>query len=248
MINRSRKLGLKLLGAVCLIAAGSAANATSPTNSEYKAALALTPNLENGARIYRVCVACHGAEGWGNTSGAYPQIAGQLATVVIKQLADIRAGNRDNPIMRAFTSNRVLGGAQDIADVAAYIAQLPMTDNNGRATAIHEKLGAELYKNECSDCHGDDGEGDSQEHIPALHGQHYHYLVRQFNWIRNGRRKNADPEMVKQIKRFSATDVSAVMAYAANLSPPKEKLAPPGYTNPDFPEYWRGWRPSPNAR
>lgn len=216
--------------------------------SEFEKAIKLTPNLENGARIYRNCVACHGAEGWGSSSGSYPQIAGQLATVVIKQLADIRAGNRDNPIMRAFTSDRVFSSAQDIADVSGYIASMPMTDNNGRATGLRKEYGKELYLTECADCHGESGEGDLDKHIPALQGQHYNYLVRQFNWIRNGRRRNADPEMVEQIKRFTARDTSSVMAYAANLSPPKEKLAPSGYRNPDFPEHWRGWRPSPNAR
>lgn len=216
--------------------------------SEFEKAVKLTPNLENGARIYRNCVACHGAEGWGNSTGSYPQIAGQLATVIVKQLADIRAGNRDNPIMRAFTSDRVFSSAQDIADVAGYIANMPMTDNNGRATGLHGDYGKELYLAECSDCHGENGEGDLDKHIPALHGQHYNYLVRQFNWIRNGRRKNADPQMVEQIERFTARDTSAVMAYSANLSPPQAKLAPPGYQNPDFPEHWRGWRPSPNMR
>jgi cytochrome c553 len=210
---------------------------------EFDKALSLTADVENGARLYRHCVACHGAEGWGDTSGAYPQIAGQLPGVIIKQLADIRAGNRDNPIMRAFSSARALGDAQSIADVAAYIAQLPMTPDNGQAIGGDLARGEALYREECADCHGDAGEGDVKRHIPALYGQHYHYLVRQFHWIRNGRRRNADPEMVEQIERFSAQDISAVMAYTASLKPPPEKVAEPGWRNPDFPNHWRGWRP-----
>ena len=215
---------------------------------EFEQALDLTPDLANGAILYRKCVACHGAEGWGDASGAYPQIAGQLASVVIKQLADIRAGNRDNPIMRAFTSDRALGDAQDIADVAAYIANLPMSNRNGRAPGADLRHGARLYAQECADCHGDDGEGDEAEHNPALRGQHYQYLMRQFNWIKNGRRRNADSEMVEQIQRFNARDTSSVMAFTANMPVPADMLAPPGWTNPDFPRYWRGWRPLAGGR
>ncbi|MCB1773988.1 MAG: cytochrome c4 [Gammaproteobacteria bacterium] len=229
------------------ISAAPALNAT-PGEQEFNEALSLTADVDNGARLYRNCVACHGAEGWGDASGAYPQIAGQLPGVIIKQLADIRAGNRDNPIMRAFASQRSLGDAQNIADVAAYIAQMPMTPNNGQAPGGDIALGRQIYERECSDCHGDSGEGNAKKHIPAVYGQHYHYLTRQFHWIRNGRRRNADPEMVKQIERFSAQDISAVMAYTASLQPPAEKLASQGWTNPDFPNHWRDWRPTPGRR
>ena len=235
------------------LALGFGITATAPLNAasnqtEFDKALSLTADVKNGARLYRNCVACHGAEGWGDVNGAYPQIAGQLPGVIIKQLADIRAGNRDNPIMRAFSSQRSLGDAQSIADVAAYISQLPMTSKNGRALGGNLDLGREIYRRECADCHGADGEGDVKEHVPAIQGQHYNYLMRQFHWIRNGRRRNADPEMVRQIERFSAQDISAVMAFTATLQPPAEKLAEPGWTNPDFPNHWRNWRPTPNMR
>lgn len=211
--------------------------------SEFDKALHLAPNVENGKVLYRKCVACHGAEGWGDAAGAYPQIAGQLASAVIKQLADIRAGNRDNPIMRAFASQRALGGAQEIADVAAYIEQMPMTARNGQAPGADLRHGRQVYEKECADCHGSQGEGSAKDHIPALRGQHYQYMVRQFNWMRNGRRRNADPDMVEQIQRFTARDMNTVMAYAASLPVPRDKLAPYGWQNPDFPQHFRGWRP-----
>jgi len=222
---------------------GGATSSLAEDQNEFDRALALQPDVARGAELYRKCISCHGAEGWGDAAGAYPQIAGQLSSVVIKQLADIRAGNRDNPIMRAFSSQRALGDEQDIADVAAYISQMPMTNRNGKAPGADLRHGKKVYEEECADCHGSEGEGDVKKHIPALRGQHYHYMVRQFNWIRNGRRRNADPDMVEQIKRFSARDVTSVMAYAASLPVPAEQVAPPGWTNPDFPMHWRGWRP-----
>ncbi len=227
---------------------GFASTSAAQEPSEFDEAVGLQPDLANGAELYRKCVSCHGAEGWGDAAGSYPQIAGQLSSVVIKQLADIRAGNRDNPIMRAFSSQRALGDAQDIADVAAYIAQMPMTNRHGKAPGADLAHGRKVYEEECADCHGSGGEGDAKKQIPALYGQHYHYMVRQFNWIRNGRRRNADPDMVEQIQRFTARDVTSVMAYAASLPVPAERVAPPGWTNPDFPRHWRGWRPLAESR
>jgi cytochrome c553 len=204
----------------------------------------LTPNPERGKTLYGKCVTCHGPEGWGNPGGTYPQIAGQLPKVIIKQLADIRAGNRDNPIMRAFTSQRILAGPQDLADVAAYIAALPMTRDNGQGTPFDRAMGEEIYQRDCAECHGERGEGDVEDHIPALYGQHFNYLMRQFDWIRMGKRRNSDEKMVKQIQGYTAREQSAVLSYTAALKPPEDKLAAPGWRNPDFHGFDRSWRPA----
>ncbi len=209
---------------------------------EYEKALSLQPDLENGRELYQKCAICHDPEGWGRESGIYPQIAGQLANVVIKQLADIRAGNRGNPVMYPFASGQVLKTAQDIADVSAYVSQLPMSRHNGKGSPNRASRGKPIYKEYCTDCHGEQGEGDNEEHIPLIQGQHYQYLVRQFNWIRLGRRSNADDEMVEQIQNFHAGEMYDVLSYVSLLTPPEEKLADDNWVNPDFPEYVRDSR------
>ncbi len=218
----------------------SASDQTATDTSEFHKALTLTPNADNGREIYRSCATCHGPEGWGRPGGEYPQIAGQLRNVIIKQLIDIREGNRGNPMMRPFTDTRTLQSAQDIADVAEYIAKLPMTNQNETGPGFDPEHGRKLYQDNCTDCHGDRGEGDEKKAIPLLYGQHFGYLVRQFHWIQVGRRKNADKDMVEQIQGFHGRDITDVMDYVSRLSPPKEKLARPGWTNPDFPHFDRG--------
>lgn len=209
---------------------------------EFDEAIKLTPNLENGRAKYRTCVTCHGPEGWGTRSGMYPQIAGQLPSVLIKQMADFRAGNRDNPIMRAFSSQRSLGGPQEIADVAAYVASLPMNPDHGRGVPINLELGAEIYERDCKECHGAKGEGHQEDHIPKIQGQHYAYLKRQFDWIRNGRRRNADKKMAKQIRGFSSRDEVAVLSYTSHIA--TENIAAQAWQNPHFQRYDRNWRPA----
>lgn len=210
--------------------------------SEFEEAMKLTPNIENGKALYKTCVTCHGPEGWGGRGSSYPQIAGQLKDVIIKQLADFRAGNRDNPIMRSFSSRRSLGGPQEIADVAAYVASLPMTPDNDKGPPFHLEEGKRLYEEHCTECHGDRGEGNPKKHGPRIQGQHYRYLMRQFNWIRNGRRRNADKEMAEQIDNFRAREQSAVLSYVSHLKP--DNVAPNGWRNDDFSGFDRSWRPA----
>jgi cytochrome c553 len=126
-----------------------------------------------------------------------------------------------------------------MADVAAYVARLPMTPHNSIGPGVDLALGEQLYQDNCVDCHGSAGEGDLQKHIPAIAGQHYPYLMRQFDQIRSGQRKNADPEMQEQVEGFTPKQQAAVLDYTSRLRPPQEKLAADGWANPDFPRYVR---------
>ena len=198
-------------------------------------AMLLTPDLENGMDVYEVCAACHLTEGWGTEEGTFPQLAGQHRNVLIKQLADIRALNRDNPTMYPFALPESIGDAQALADVTAYIETLPMNPENGVGPGDKLEHGKKLYDDNCVECHGVNGRGDPTKFYPRIEGQHYKYMLRQFEWIRDGKRRNANPDMVKQIKGFSDDDMIAVIDYVSRMKPPKEDLAPSkDWLNPDF--------------
>ncbi|HID81691.1 MAG TPA: c-type cytochrome [Chromatiales bacterium] len=228
--------GLMISGIIT--AAGGAGGAEG--KAELEKALTLKPDVENGMDIYEVCAGCHLLEGWGTADGNYPQLAGQLAGVTIKQMADIRGGNRDNPTMYPFTLDRAIGGGpQGLADVAGYIATLKMIPENGvgkgEPGSEEYKHGEKLYKENCTDCHGAKGEGHKEKNYPRIAGQHYKYMVRQFEMIRDGKRRNANEDMVKQIKGFSEKDMQAVINYTSRLPvPAKDKAPSMDYKNPDY--------------
>lgn len=229
-----------LAATLCLFSLSAiAATPAELAMAEYDKALKLEPDIDHGRALYDKCAVCHDPEGWGRRDGHYPQIAGQLSNVIIKQLADIRARNRGNPTMYPFASGQILKSAQDITDVAAYVSNLPMTRDNGKGSASRAERGQPIYEEYCLDCHGKQGEGDNKEHIPLIQGQHFEYLVRQFNWIRIGRRKNADQDMVEQIQNFHSGEMYDVLSYVSRLSPPEDRLAPDDWVNPDFPAYSR---------
>ena len=201
---------------------------------EIERALTLEPDVANGLKIYRTCAECHRPEGWGLQSALIPQLAGQHRTVVIKQLADIRAGNRESLVMAPYATVELIGGAKAISDVAGYIDTLEMSVDTGKGPGEDLELGAQLYRVNCARCHGQTGEGDSDAYVPRIQAQHYEYLVRQFESIREGKRRNSNPEMVTQIRGFDARQTHAVLDYVSRLEPPEELRAPPGWHNPDF--------------
>jgi cytochrome c553 len=209
---------------------------------EIEQALPLTANIENGLEIYRACALCHRPEGWGLNNGSVPQLAGQHRNVVIKQLADIRAGNRDSMLMIPYASVKAIGGAQAIADVAGYIDTLEISVGNGKGPGHDLELGARLYRENCTSCHGARGEGDAEKYVPRIQAQHYKYLLRQFKWIRDGQRRNANAEMAAQIQGFGERETQAVLDYVSRLEPPEELQAPEGWRNPDFVERERPGR------
>jgi cytochrome c553 len=206
------------------------------TTEEQKFAIEATANLDNGREIYEVCAACHLYEGWGREDGTFPQIAGQHCSVLIKQWTDIRALNRYYPtcmhhMFPFFPSNtgRIIEDVQALADVTAYISILLMNPNNGVGEGKDLKHGEKLYKKNCVKCHGETGYGSSKKFYPRIQAQHYKYMLRQFEWIRDGKRRNANPDMVKQINSFTERDMKAVIDYVSRFKPPKKDLAYPGW-------------------
>ena len=175
-----------------------------------------------GKEGYEVCGACHLPSGAGRSDGTFPQLAGQHSTVLIKQMADIRAGLRDNPTMYPFAKE--LTDAQELANVSAYIESLCIPVDHGVYTgkdvAAQVATGKDLYEKQCLECHGKNGEGQKAKFYPVIAGQHYEYLLRQMTDIRDGKRRNANPDMVKVIKPYTNQQLVAISAYQSSLVMP----------------------------
>ena len=185
-------------------------------------ALKLKGNAKEGKEGYEVCGACHLPSGAGRPDGTFPQLAGQHTTVLIKQMADIRAGLRDNPTMYPFAKE--LTDAQELANVSAYIESLCIPVDHGKYegpdAAKQIADGKAMYEKECIECHKANGEGVKEKFYPVLAGQHYKYLLRQMTEIRDGKRRNANPDMVTIIKKYDNAQLVAISAYQASLVMP----------------------------
>lgn len=74
-----------------------------------------------GKTKFVLCAGCHGPTGAGNAALKYPRLAGLEESYIRQQLRAYKAGQRDNPSMRAMTAG--LSDA-DMDNLAAYIATL----------------------------------------------------------------------------------------------------------------------------
>lgn len=199
------------------------AMAQTPTwfevKGELKTALEATGDVKRGEASFEQCVGCHRPDASGRVSGAYPRLSGQHGTVLIKQIVDIRSGRRSNPKMEPFIGDHVLDAFQ-IADVAAYLTGLPIAAANGKGPGTLVAKGKDLFDRDCADCHGAKGQGNATKFFPMVAAQHYKYLLREVNFIRDGDRRNSNPDMVKVIKPYTSGELEAVADYMASLAAP----------------------------
>ncbi len=214
-------LPLILLGLTTLpVSAQPTAPAASPCpDGNLIAALAAPGDRAKGETAYRTCRGCHKADGGGRTDGIYPQLAGQHASVLVKQVLDVRAGRRDSHKMDPFIEEDTVPGGQ-ITHIATYLSCLPTPTENGKGSGRDLARGKTLYQRDCASCHGDQGEGDAARFYPVVAGQHYAYLRRESVESRDLGRRNANAEMVKVIKPYSDQDIDAVSDYMSRLVAP----------------------------
>ena len=154
-------------------------------------------------------------------------------------MADIRAGLRDNPTMYPFAAT--LTDAQELADVAAYIESLcipgsstasttrsrAMPARTGRRRPTGKRLaeGKAMYEG-LQDLPRRQRRGRQDKFYPVIAGQHYKYLLRQMTEIRDGHRRNANPDMVKVIKPYTNEQLISISAYQSSLSMPGSMCKP----------------------
>jgi cytochrome c553 len=170
-----------------------------------------------GKESFRGCQGCHKADAAGVREGVYPRLTGQRASVIIKQITEIRAGIRQNPKMLPFVQDPAIS-MEEIGNIAAYLSTLTSYRENGKGPEDLSEKGKKLFvANKCSTCHGVNGEGSEEKSYPALASQHYGYLIREMNLIRTGVRGNSNPDMVKAIAKFTQSDMDAVADYLSRL-------------------------------
>ena len=204
----------------------AAASAQTPVWNELKGeeliALQTKGDAARGESAFEPCQGCHRKDASGRTSGAYPRLSGQHATVLIKQIADIRAGRRINPKMEPYVVDHSLTPFE-MADIAAFLQALPISNQNGKGPGSGVAAGKRIYDKDCANCHGNAGEGNAEKFYPMLAAQHYRYLLREMQYIRDGDRGNSNPEMVKVIKPYGDADLESLADYLAQLPPATRK-------------------------
>jgi len=178
-------------------------------------------DAEKGKALAASCAACHGAEGV-STNPDWPNLAGQGAGYLAKQLYDYRTDKRINAVMNGMAKG--IASDEDVEHIAAYFASLPAATGEAEEAMVEE--GTLIYKGgktstkiaACASCHGPTGSGVEAAKFPKLAGQHSKYIAAQLKAFRSGERANDMNQMMRDVaKRMSDTDIEKVAGYIAGL-------------------------------
>lgn len=186
----------------------------------------VTGSVENGAKKTAMCVGCHGIIGYQASFPEIhkvPMIAGQSATFISSALAAYKNGDRKHPTMRAIADTLT---EQDMADLAAYYAQLGMKDASplpGTAKAPSDSVQALITRdkdNSCTKCHGANFSTPNDGTVPKLAGQHADYLtvaLKSYKVDGHGIVGRSNAVMGGQAKKFSNAEIKELASYISGL-------------------------------
>ncbi|WP_322104210.1 c-type cytochrome [Paraburkholderia sp. J41] len=166
-------------------------------------------SIGRGATLSLRCTMCHGPRGLSMANS--PNLAGQYATVVYKELHDFQTGARQNAVMSPMARDL---SDQDMRDLAAYYASIPpIARVRGNAPAI-VAFGAPMRNiPACGACHGN---VDSKVGSPWLDGLPALYTKSQLAAFASGTRHNDISEQMRNIARNMTPDeIDAAAAWYA---------------------------------
>jgi cytochrome c553 len=161
-----------------------------------------TRSVGRGATLAMQCAICHGSNRQGQVDT--PNLEGQPAAAVYKELRDFKAGARTNAVMSPFA---VKLGEQDMLDIAAYYSYLPRQpgsrpDPTVTAPQIVARGAPMRNVPACSSCHGTTA---AKLGTPWLDGQSAVYIRAQLQAFTTGVRRNDISEQMRNIARQMTT-------------------------------------------
>jgi cytochrome c553 len=161
-----------------------------------------TRSVGRGATLAMQCAICHGSNRTSQVDT--PNLEGQPAAAVYKELRDFKVAARTNVIMSPFA---VKLGEQDMLDLAAYYSYLPRQPGSHPDPAVIAPQivarGAPMRNvPACSSCHGTT---DAKLGTPWLDGQSAIYIKAQLQAFAASARRNDISEQMRNIARQMTT-------------------------------------------
>ncbi|WP_226703261.1 c-type cytochrome [Microbulbifer elongatus] len=180
-----------------------------------------------------MCVACHGADG-NSPAPTFPKLAGLGEKYLLKQMHDVKNGDRVVPEMTGMLDNM---NDQDLEDIAAFFASQNIQISGSEAFSVMLnngdnvdglELGRKIYRAgnassgvpACMGCHSPTGQGNAPAGYPRLSGQYAEYVEKQLKAFRTGTRANdGDARTMRTVARqLSDAEIKAVANYVAGLT------------------------------
>jgi cytochrome c553 len=172
-----------------------------------------TRSVGRGATLALQCAICHGSNRAGQVDT--PNLEGQPAAAIYKELRDFKVAARTNAIMSPFA---VKLNEQDMLDLAAYLSYMPRQpgshlDPAETAPSIVARGAPMRNIPACAACHG---ATDAKLGAPWLDGQSAVYIKVQLQAFATGARHNDISEQMRNIARqMTAAEIDEAARYYA---------------------------------
>jgi cytochrome c553 len=169
--------------------------------------------IGRGATLALRCTMCHGARGLSQANT--PNLAGQFAVAIYKELVDFKTGARASAVMEPLVADL---SDKDMRELAAYYAYLPRVSGPPPITGTSPRIvisGAPIRGiAPCGACHG---EFASKPGAPWLEGQPVVYLRTQLNAFSTGFRHNDIGEQMRNVARgMTSEEIGAASRFYAD--------------------------------
>lgn len=167
----------------------------------------------------RFCQGCHGAQGISFVD-LIPNLAGQSAPYIAKQLRDFQTGARTHRIMSPLSKSI---SATEVINISAYFSGLKKMQGDGSGD---NPVAEELFRKgdpargipACASCHGVNGKEPVSATYPVIAGQHKGYLQVQLFHFRGDERSNSPDDMMSRAaKNLTNTEIGSLSDYLSGL-------------------------------
>jgi cytochrome c553 len=168
-----------------------------------------------------LCQGCHGEVGL-SVEDLIPNLAGQYASYIAKQLRNFQSGERTHQIMSAMSKTI---SDTELINIAAYFSSQNKMQGNGKggnpvAENLFLKGDASRDIPPCQSCHGMNGKGQAPDisTYPVIGGQHKGYLRAQLMHWRSGERSNSPGGVMNKVaKSLTDQEIDALTDYLSGL-------------------------------
>jgi cytochrome c553 len=170
-----------------------------------------------------ICSSCHGSNGQASLP-LYPNLAGQSAKYMIKQLMDYKSKHRTSEVMQVYAN---LLTAEDMQELSLYYSNLPSAKYAHQQSPTSLKKAETLYKvgdysrriPACSACHAINGHGNDPAKYPRLAGQNIDYTIQQLFAFKTHLRQNDPKQIMQDIShRLNKQDIQLIAEYIHQLN------------------------------
>lgn len=184
----------------------------------------LATAIQNGQDRAALCGFCHGTNGV--SSRPYiPNLAGQHPAYLWRQFDNFANGKRMSTVMSPLSRDL---SRDEIINLSLFYSSLPVessTNDSGvdKPELVHE--GKTLYRTQCMQCHGKNGEG--KDLFPRLAGQKVKYIKNTLALFASPQSDKGDallfdsersnPVMVSILKKLRPEQINAIANYLASL-------------------------------